>query len=212
MNHLPTDKTDDTARGPVDDIVPARGLGLHPIVGLGGSAGAIPALKNFFQTMPADSGLVFAVILHLAPKQESALAELLQRSTPMPVRQVSETVRAEPNTVYVIPPGKALASVDGYLRLADVEREKGRHVAVDIFFRTLADSCGSQATAIVLSGADGDGASGIKRIKERGGLTIAQDPALTYAFSIGSDRGRRTDDSVARFIASRATRHACQTV
>ena len=49
-------------------------------------------------------------------------------------------------------------------------------LAVDLFFRTLADTHGPHAAAIVLSGADGDGAIGIKRIKERGGLTIAQDP------------------------------------
>jgi len=57
-----------------------------------------------------------------------------------------------------------------------VQRDRGKRVAVDLFFRTLADSHGAHSAAIVLSGADGDGAIGIKRIKERGGLTIAQDP------------------------------------
>lgn len=57
-----------------------------------------------------------------------------------------------------------------------MEAEKGKRVAVDLFFRSLAEAYGPHAAAIVLSGADGDGALGIKRIKERGGLTIAQDP------------------------------------
>ena len=61
-------------------------------------------------------------------------------------------------------------------RLTDVQAERGRRVVVDLFFRSLADTHGPHAAAIVLSGADGDGAIGIKRIKERGGLTIAQDP------------------------------------
>ena len=60
--------------------------------------------------------------------------------------------------------------------MADLQPERGRRVAVDLFFRTLADTHGSKSAAIVLSGADSDGALGIKRIKERGGLTIAQEP------------------------------------
>src|SRR4030095_7359060 len=107
---------------------------------------------------------------------ESSLAELLQRCTAMPVVQVHGTVRIEPDHVYVIPPRKALAAVQGHLQLDDLEATRGRHMAVDLFFRTLADTHGPHAAAIVLSGANGDGAIGIKRIKERGGLTVAQDP------------------------------------
>ena len=73
-------------------------------------------------------------------------------------------------------PGKTLSSANGHLTCSDLSPERGRRVAVDLFFRTLADTHGPNAAAIVLSGADGDGAIGIKRVKERGGLTIAQDP------------------------------------
>ncbi len=94
----------------------------------------------------------------------------------MPVQQVHGTTRVEANHVYVIPPGKTLSSANGHLTCSDLSPERGRRVAVDLFFRTLADTHGPNAAAIVLSGADGDGAIGIKRVKERGGLTIAQDP------------------------------------
>ena len=160
-----------------DDVnaMPHRGYGLQPIVGLGGSAGAIPALVTFLQsTRPC--GLAYVVILHLAPEHESTLAELLQRHTSMPVRQVHETVVVAPDTVYVIPPRHALRMVDGELELGAMPMDRPGRVAVDLFFRTLADTHGPHATAIVLSGMDSDGAIGIKRIKERGGLTIAQDP------------------------------------
>ncbi|MFL6691751.1 MAG: CheR family methyltransferase, partial [Ramlibacter sp.] len=76
----------------------------------------------------------------------------------------------------VIPPGKVLESIDGELQLATIPDGRAKHVVVDVFFRTLADSHGPHAAAVVLSGMDGDGAIGIKRIKERGGLTVAQDP------------------------------------
>ncbi len=90
--------------------------------------------------------------------------------------QVTGPVKVEPDHVYVIPPGKHLSMTDGKLCLVEIERTRGRRVTVDLFFRTLADTHGPRATAIVLSGADSDGAIGIKRIKERGGLTVAQDP------------------------------------
>ena len=129
--------------------------------------------------------LAFVVVLHLSPDHESMLADLLQRSTAMRVVQVSGTSKVEPNTVYVIPPGRALQSVDGVLELVDLPHDaRRRHVAVDLFFRTLADTHGPHATAIVLSGYDSDGAIGIKRIKERGGLTVAQDPSEAEASSM----------------------------
>jgi two-component system, chemotaxis family, CheB/CheR fusion protein len=161
----------------VDDAVPREGYQLLPVVGLGGSAGAIQALQTFFQAVPEKPGMAFVVVLHLAPDFESTLPQVLQRATKMPVRQASESQVVEADTVYVIPPGKSIAMADGRLVLRDpAPLLGGRHVAVDLFLRTLADTHGPHAAAVILSGADGDGAIGIKRIKERGGLTICQDP------------------------------------
>jgi two-component system CheB/CheR fusion protein len=177
MTDMTPDHAEEALADFIDDVVPSRGYQLTPLVGLGGSAGAIPALQQFLQTMPTDSGLSFVVVLHLAPEHESNLVEILQRCTPMPVIQASDKVEVEPNAVYVIPPRKAIRTLNGQLSLADDPLSpRGRHVAVDLFFRTLADTHGPHAAAVVLSGSDGDGAIGIKRIKERGGLTVAQDP------------------------------------
>ena len=184
MRHEESAEADHAERNPSErdlgdkphDAVEPHASASLPIVGLGGSAGSIPALQSFFRTMPPDSGMAFVVILHLSPDHESTLAEVLQQSTPMPVVQVHDKEPVKPNCVYVIPPGKALASLDGQLRLEPLHTPRGSRVAVDLFFRTLAETHGPQAAAIVLSGADGDGAIGVKRIKERGGLTIAQDP------------------------------------
>lgn len=125
--------------------------------------------------------MAFVVVLHLSPDHESMLAELLQRATKLRVQQVTDAVTMEADTVYVVPPRKILEVHDGAIALAPLPPDRQQHVAVDLLFRTLADSHGTRATAIVLSGADGDGAIGIKRIKERGGLTIAQDPGEAYA-------------------------------
>ncbi len=174
---LSPDFAEETHAPELDNIVPTRGYQLTPLVGLGGSAGSIAALTQFFTRMPADSGMVFVVVLHLSPEHESSLAEMLQRVTSMSVAQARDGVKVEPNCVYVIPPGKHLASADGCLVLRDLTSSLGKRMAVDVFFRTLAETHGPHAAAIVFSGADGDGAIGLKRIKERGGLTIAQDPS-----------------------------------
>ncbi|RZJ08533.1 MAG: PAS domain S-box protein, partial [Rubrivivax sp.] len=178
MEHDPShpDHAEEDLGDEMDDAVPTRAYEMLPVVGLGGSAGSITALRTFFQGMPADTGMAFVVVLHLSPDHDSSLAALLQRVTPMTVMQVAESEALQANHVYVIPPRKGLKTMDGHLRLFDLPTDRTRHVAVDHFFRTLADTHGPHATAIVLSGSDGDGAIGIKRIKERGGLTIAQDP------------------------------------
>ncbi len=171
----------------IDNLVPARNYNQLPVVALGGSAGSIQALKNFFQVLPAETGMAYVVILHLSPDHPSTLPELLQATTAMPVRAARDAERVEANRVYVIPPGKHLLIVDGHLRLTNLDPQRGTRVAVDMFFRTLADTHGPQATAVVLSGADGDGSIGLKRIKERGGLTIAQDPEEAEQASMPSN-------------------------
>jgi two-component system CheB/CheR fusion protein len=170
------DSAEQDLRDQVDNIVPSHGYTKVPVVGLGGSAGSIEALQTFFTAMPPQSGVAFVVVIHLSPDHDSMLTELIQRCTRMKVVKVEERLTVEANTVYVIPPGKVLQSVDGQIRLAAIPEGRARHVTVDIFFRTLADSHGAHAAAVVLSGLDGDGSIGIKRIKERGGLTVAQDP------------------------------------
>ncbi|MEO7098376.1 MAG: chemotaxis protein CheB [Luteolibacter sp.] len=147
-----------------------------PVVGIGGSAGSLEPLQQFFSKLPANTGMAYVVVVHLSPEHVSLMAPIIQRSTSLPVIQVTEPVSLEPDHVYVIPPGKHLSMTDGILQTLEMTRPKGRHVTIDLFFRALADTHGSRATAIILSGGDGDGSIGLKRVKEQGGLTIAQDP------------------------------------
>ena len=148
-----------------------------PVVGIGASAGGLPALLRFFENMPRHTGMAYVVILHLSPKHKSSADQVLQRATRMPVLQVLNPVQVRPDHVYVIPPNRHLTMVDSYLGLTDLERPRGSHIAIDIFFRTLAEVHRERAVAIVMSGTGADGAVGLTRIKEQGGLTIAQSPA-----------------------------------
>jgi two-component system CheB/CheR fusion protein len=150
--------------------------GDFPIIGVGASAGGLKALQQFFEHMPGDSGMAFVVILHLSPTYESNAASLLQHFTAMPVVQVTEAVPVAPNRIYVIPPTKHLTMADGMVRLQEPGGSRERRAPIDLFFRTLADTHGRSAGGVVLSGSGADGANGLKRIKEHGGVALAQAP------------------------------------
>ena len=146
------------------------------VVGLGASAGGVAVLQQFFNDMPADTGLAFVVVMHLSPDFESQLAGVIQHKTAMQVVQVNEPVKVRPNHVYVIPPSKQLTFADGELQVMDPQQALGRRVTIDLFFRTLAHSFGQRAVGVILSGTDSDGVIGLKHVRAQGGLTIAQDP------------------------------------
>lgn len=147
-----------------------------PVVGVGASAGGLPALLRLFENMPANNGMAFVIVLHLSPKHQSNVDQVLRRVTRMPVMQVMETVKIEPNHIYVIAPNKQLALTEGHLTVEEAERPRGQHVAIDTFFRTLAEAQQERAIALVLSGTGGDGAVGIGRMKEKGGVILVQSP------------------------------------
>ena len=148
-----------------------------PVVGIGASAGGLPALLQLFENMPAVHEMAFVVVLHLSPKHPSSAAAILQRATRMPVVQVNSRVTIEPGHVYVIAPNQQMSMVDGLLLVDELERPRGRHIAIDMFFRTLAETHRERAIAIVLSGTGADGAVGLARVKEQGGVTLVQAPA-----------------------------------
>ena len=147
-----------------------------PVVGIGASAGGLSALLRFFEHMRADSGMAFVVVLHLSPQHESNAASILQRVTAMPVTQVLQPTLIEAGHVYVIPPSHDLTMDGGYLRLSEPTRTKGMHVAIDLFFRALAHAGQEKAVAIVMSGTGADGAVGLSRVKQWGGITMVQAP------------------------------------
>ncbi|UHG94615.1 CheR family methyltransferase [Spirosoma oryzicola] len=146
------------------------------IVGIGCSAGGVEALTQFFEQVTPDSGLAYVVILHLSPDYDSQLTQILQSVTSIPVTKVEERVRVVANHVYVVPPERHLQMADGDILVLPNARIEDRRAPVDIFFRTLAESQGSQAIAVILSGTGANGSMGIKRIKEGGGAVFVQNP------------------------------------
>ena len=88
-----------------------------PIVGIGASAGGLEAFRHLLKSLPLDTGLGFVLVQHLDPQHESALTQLLTRTTSMPVQEVTNNQQVEPNHVYVIPRNTSLFITDGRLNL-----------------------------------------------------------------------------------------------
>ena len=162
---------------PEKDASEGSGLGVSiPVVGLGGSAGALEPFMQFFAGMSADSGAAFVVIQHLAPTHESLLPDLLARHTQMKVMQAGDGVPVEPNCVYVIPPDQDLGICDGVLHLTKLIKPHGIPMPIDFFLRSLAEERQERAVCVLFSGVGSDGTQGLRAVQAAGGLTIAQDP------------------------------------
>ena len=144
-----------------------------PIVGIGASAGGLEALEGLFRAMPADTGMSFALVTHLARGHVSSLVEILSRYTPMPVKTAIDGVILNPNELHVCPPDHIMTMVDGKLRL-QLRADEAQRKPIDVFLSSLAEEHGEASVGILLSGGGSDGTLGIKAIKERGGLTLAQ--------------------------------------
>ncbi len=155
-----------------------------PIVGIGCSAGGLEALEAFFSHTPSDSGMAFVVVQHLDPHHLSSLPQLLQRKTPMPVVEAGDRMPVLPDHVYVIPPNKDLSLLHGVLHLLDPTERRGLHLPIDFFLQTLADDRQENAIGVILSGMGSDGMLGLGAIKEKSGLTLAQEPASAQADSM----------------------------
>ncbi|MDZ7670287.1 MAG: chemotaxis protein CheB [Gammaproteobacteria bacterium] len=146
------------------------------IVGIGASAGGLAAFEQFLEHVPPHSGLAFVVVQHLDPTQKAMLAELLQRTTEMPVQEATDGAPVKPDHVYVIPPNSELSVHNGRLRLQTPGEPRGMRLPVNVLFSSLAGAQGDRAIAVVLSGMGSDGMLGMQAVKAVGGLTVVQRP------------------------------------
>ena len=151
-----------------------------PIVGIGASAGGLEAFIELLKHLPADTGMAFVLVQHLAPQHESMLTEVLSRATRLPVAEVTEGLEVLPNHVYVIPPNTNMAIEDNTLRLLPRTSHRGVQMPIDYFLASLAEDRKDRAIGVILSGTASDGTLGLKAIKAEGGFTFAQDESAKY--------------------------------
>ena len=147
-----------------------------PIVGIGASAGGLEALELFFKQVPVKCGMAFVIVQHLDPTRKGLMAELLQRCTKMKVMQVRDRTPVRPDCVYVIPPNKDMSVLHGALHLFAPAAARGLRLPIDYFLRSLAQDQQQLSIGVILSGMGSDGTLGLRDIKEKAGLALAQEP------------------------------------
>jgi two-component system CheB/CheR fusion protein len=149
-----------------------------PIVGIGASAGGIPAFEAFFSSMPidADPDMAFVLVLHLDPNRKSILADLIQRYTRMQVFEVKYGMEVLVNCVYIIPPNYDMTIFNGTLQLFEPAAPRYPRLPIDLFFRSLSQNQRERAIGVVLSGCASDGTLGVRAIKGEGGMVMVQSP------------------------------------
>ena len=148
-----------------------------PIIGIGASAGGLEALEQLLAHVPADCGMAFIIVQHLDPTHKGIMPELLQRVTGMTVFQVKDRTEVHPNRVYVIPPNKDMSILHGILHLFTPSEPHGLRLPIDFFLRSLAQDRMERSIGIILSGMGSDGTLGLRAIKEKAGLALAQEPS-----------------------------------
>jgi two-component system, chemotaxis family, CheB/CheR fusion protein len=146
-----------------------------PVVALCASAGGLKPIEEIFDVLPSNSGMAFIIIQHLMPTSPSILADLIQRHTDIPVVPIADHLVLEPDHVYVLLPGQEASLWNGELHVGELHKPVGWPNTIDQFLNSLARDQGTQAAAVILSGAGLDGTSGAQVVRANGGLVIAQD-------------------------------------
>lgn len=147
-----------------------------PLVGIGASAGGLEALQCLLPGLPPAPGFSVVIIMHLAPDQVSALGQVLQMCSNMPVIQLAQArIELQLNHIYVISPGTLLEVAGRFLLQTDAG-PGGSSGAIDCFFHSLARAQRELSSGVLLSGVGHDGCSGLAALREQGGCAIVQAP------------------------------------
>lgn len=147
------------------------------VVGIGVSAGAMEAISQLLKGIPQDSGMSFVIVQHPDPASRTALVELLQHRTQLPIQEVTEDTEVQPDHVYVIPPRRCLSIQGGVLQLSEPQEHRGSQMTIDYFLSALAKDACELAVGVVLSGTGSDGTDGLRKVKRYGGISVVQDPS-----------------------------------
>ena len=162
------------------------------LVVIGGSAGGVDALIGLLPEIPVDYRSTVVCILHVPADRDSRLAELFDLRAALPVREARDKEQLEPGVIYFAGSGYHLSiERDRCFSLSCEPPVQFARPAIDVLMESAADAYGPAMAGILLTGANHDGADGMCRIRERGGLTIVQDPEEAQASAMPGEAIRR---------------------
>jgi two-component system chemotaxis response regulator CheB len=166
------------------------------VIAIGASAGGIDALQRLVPALSPDLPAAICVVLHIPATSKSLLAQILDRSGPLPAEEAEHGTPLAPGRIYVARADHHLVVRGDRLELDRGPKENGVRPAVDPLFRSLAASWGSRGVAVVLSGALDDGASGVVTVVDAGGTVVVQDPADALVPSMPQNALHATPDAL----------------
>jgi len=149
---------------------------MYSIVAVGTSWGGLSALTRLLGGLPRDFPIPIVVVQHRSKDSDRLLAQLLQDSTDLTVCEIEDKDVLEPGRVHVAPPDYHVMLESGYVSLTIEEPVRYSRPSIDVMLESAADSYGSAAIGVVLTGANEDGARGLAHLVQRGGRAIVQDP------------------------------------
>ena len=149
---------------------------------IGGSAGSVDALSSILSSLPAAFPVPVIAVIHIPPDTKSLLPEILQTHCALIVREIEDKIPAAAGHVYIAPPDyHVLPEKDGTLSLSAEEEVLFSRPSIDVLFETAADAYGADLVGVIMTGANEDGAKGLRCIVNAGGMALIQDPASAYA-------------------------------
>ena len=160
---------------------------MYEAVVIGASAGALEALFEILPQLPQGFPLPIMVVVHLPPDKKSIMAELLQSRCALQVREAEDKEPLRRGTIYFAPPDyHLLVETDRHLSLSSDEPVLFSRPSIDVLFESAADVFEDKLLAVVLTGANNDGARGLKMVSEAGGTAVVQHPETAYAAAMPS--------------------------
>ena len=149
----------------------------HQAIVIGVSSGGMSALKIIFSALPADFCLPIIIVQHLGPQSDSEWIKILNSKNLIQIKEADEKEKIEKGTIYIAPPNyHLLIEKNKTLSLTIDERVNFARPSIDVLFESAAEAYKNTLIGIILTGANHDGAKGLKRIKDYGGLAVIQDP------------------------------------
>lgn len=148
----------------------------YSVVGIGTSWGGLAALTRLLGDLPTDFSIPVVVVQHRGKDSEHLLVRLLQDATDLRVCEIEDKDPLTPATVHVAPANYHVLIELGHASLTIEEPVRFSRPSIDVMFTSAADTYGSAAIGVVLTGANEDGARGLAHIMKRGGRGLVQDP------------------------------------
>jgi two-component system chemotaxis response regulator CheB len=158
------------------------------IIGIASSTGGPTAIHSILNSLPSNFPVPIVIAQHMPPSFTAMFADRLNKYTPLTVKEAEEDDLILPGRAYIAPGGKHLSiekrSNKLYARILKRETDPRYSPSADVLFKSIAEELKSQTVGAVLTGMGDDGKEGMKYIKDKGGITIAESEKTAIIFGM----------------------------